>query len=951
MSSSRLLLLGLSLLGLISSTVHAGTTGKIAGEVTDKDSGLPMPAANIVIIGTTMGAASTEDGRFFINHVPAGTYSVQATVIGYKPLLIQDVLVSPDYTTDLDFPLEPSVAITVETVEVKSERPLIQRDATSSVRIVDAEQYENLPTRGYQDAVALQAGVVGSQLSTAAEVQGNESTNNGVLFIRGGRANEVAYFVDGFSQQDPLTGYSTTAINNNAVEQIVVLNGGFNAEYGRIMSGAVNVVTKEGGDQYFGTVEVLTDNLGGDWIGTKTYDYNIYDVSLGGPLVPGWKDLSFFASGERRWQGDRSPRSYDTSFVPDGVSAELTDGIQPNNDLGGYTWQGRVNWRVNPGLSVKAGLLGSADDWREYLHTYAFNQEHMPRYEDRNNSFFGTVTQNMGSNSFLDLKVNYFATERKRGDGVAFDDLDAYIRYIKGSDGSDSVAVGNPEFDETTLFFLGESDTLSGHAFDDFLHRKSSYLGFAADFTTQWNKDNTLKVGADFQRHTLRYYRHLFPTNVYNPDVAYDDVVNYGFDQFGNETDAETLDGFEDGPKKPVTFSLYAQNKYEYNDFVLNAGLRFDYLDPNTPALRDADNPFGADESSLDAADLVDSNTQNKVSPRLGFAFPISERTLFHANYGKFFQQPNLEDLYVSYRYLEYKIIKSGYYFAFGNPNLDSQKTTAYEVGVTRALNDDVVLDVTGYYKDVEDLVQVVTIPAAPSAFASFRNSDFATIKGIDLSLNMRERNGISGSINYGLAFARGTGSTSQTQRIGAWTNDEVPKQTAPLAFDQRHKLTMNVDMRGGENAGPMIGGFHPLEHSGVNVVFRASSGFPETPIFVANEITLGASFEEPRGAVNSVYAPWTVQTDLKATRDFMVGGLDLQAYVWVLNVLDRRNAVTIYRSTGSAETTGWLTTQEGQEFAQEYGEEGVELYQFAERDPSNFGTPRTVRFGLKMGF
>lgn len=937
----------LALAFTLAGAVQAGTTGKIAGTVRDGGSGLPLPAANVTLIGTSMGAASNEGGEYFILNVPAGTYSIQATVIGYKPLLMSNVLVTPDFTTDLDFALEPSVALTVETVEVASERPLIQRDATSTVRVVDAAEYEKLPTRGYQDAVSLQSGVVGSLGSTSAEIQGQETTNSAQLFVRGGRANQVAYFVDGFSQQDPLTGYSTTAISTNAVEQVVVLTGGFNAEYGRIMSGAVNVVTKEGSDEYFGTLDILTDNLGGDWLGTTAYDYNVYDFSLGGPLIPGNDDIDFFVSGERRWYGDRSPRSFDTDLVPEGVSEELADGLLPNNHLSGYTWQGKLNYQLSPKTTLKFGTLGSSDDWQEYLHTYAFALDHTPRYEDRNLSFFGTVTQTLGTNTFGEFKLNYFETTRKRGDGVHFDDLDGYVRYD-----STGAAIGNPRFDEDlSMFWLGDDPATSedeSHFFDDYLERRSNYLGFEANATHKWNDENTAKFGGDFQRHTLRYYNNLFPTN---EDAL--DVVNYGFDQRGNETDDPTP-GFDDGPKNPIVGSFYVQNKYEADDFVVNAGLRYDRLDPKTPALVNADTPFGPREgdASLDPEDLTDSSAQDKVSPRLGIAFPISEDTQFFANYGKFYQQPNLQDLYTSYRYLEHKINLSGYYFPFGNPNLVPEETTAYEVGIQRALNPDVRLDLTAYYKDVKDLVQVENIPSIPANFASFRNSDYGTIKGVDMSISMRELNGISGSLNYSLSYAKGTGSTAQSQRDIAWQAEEAPRTTAPLAFDQRHKLSLNLDFSSGEEGGPMLGGMFPLENSGLNLLLRAASGFPYTPVFPANVITLGSISEQVAGPINSVYGPWTYSVDAKATRQLPLGlGFDVEAYVWVLNLFDTRNDIDVYQTTGDAATTGWLATEEGRNWAEANGPEAAALYQFAENDPTNFGIPRQVRFGLKMNF
>jgi len=104
--------------------------------------------------------------------------------------------------------------------------------------------------------------------------------------VRGGRPNEIAYYVDGFSQQDALTGTSSTSISTMRSRKVVLLTGGFAPEYGRIMSGAVNVITREGGSKYFGALEGVTDNLTGKWAkGVKT-DYNVYDASLGGPVDP-----------------------------------------------------------------------------------------------------------------------------------------------------------------------------------------------------------------------------------------------------------------------------------------------------------------------------------------------------------------------------------------------------------------------------------------------------------------------------------------------------------------------------------------------------------------------------------------------------------------------------------------------------------------------------------------
>lgn len=926
----------------------AGTTGRISGHIHDAATGAPLPNANITILETTLGAASVSEGQFFVLNVPAGVYSVMASVMGYKPAIVENVLVVADFTTEVAFRLTGSVVAVLEPVRTVAERPLIQRDATSTIRVIEGRQYANLPTRGYQEAAAIQSGVVGSRYSASFDIQGNETTNNPVLFIRGGRANEVAYYVDGFSQQDPLTGYSTTSINTNAVDQVIVMTGGFNAEYGRIMSGAVNVVTKGGAPAYFGTIEAVTDNMAGSWIGTHSYDYNVYALSVGGPVVPGRNDMTFFASGERRWQGDRSPRS-------------TAGGMLPGNSLSGFTWQGKGNWRASPATTLKLGALGSRDNWREYIHNYLYIPEHMPRYEDRNDSYFATLTHNLSPNTYMNVSVNYFLTERESGDGVHFNDLLGYGRLAARYDGDGQIVgvdtLGNRSMDRYSLFWAGPGETHPGRVYDNYLHRKSSYVGFAADATHRWSNRNTLKAGGDFQRHTLRYYHHLLPSQaVYGlSGGGYDDVVSYGYDRTG-QAELNGREGrFNDGAKNPVSASLFAQNRYEYSDFVVNAGLRYDHLASRTDALANPDMPFGgAGDITLDDSDLIPSKSHNKLSPRLGIGFPVSEATLFHANYGKFYQQPNLEDLYTSYRYLEYKVASGGYFFPFGNPNLLPETTTAYEVGLAHAPAPNLRIDVTAYYKDVKDLVEVQNIPSRPRNFASYRNADFGTIKGVDFNVQMLESGGLSGSVMYSLSYARGTGSISDTHRDIAWATDEEtrpPKQTAPLAFDQRHKIVLNADIRGDRESGPRVFGVFPLENTGLNLLLSLASGFPYTPIQPMNEVSLAAVSSTPTGPVNSKYGPWNHQLDAKLNRGFRVGDLFVEGYIWVLNLFDTKNEVTVYQSTGSAATSGWLATQEGRAWAGEHGEDGVQAFETKEGNPIRYGIPRMVRFGLKTSF
>jgi outer membrane receptor protein involved in Fe transport len=414
------------------------------------------------------------------------------------------------------------------------------------------------------------------------------------------------------------------------------------------------------------------------------------------------------------------------------------------------------------------------------------------------------------------------------------------------------------------------------------------------------------------------------------------------------------------GPKHPKTWSTYLQDKYERSGVIVNGGLRYDYINVDTPALRNDVAPLegGAFADSLDLQDLTKNRAYSRLSPRLGVSFPVDEKTQLRFNYGQFYQQPNLQDLYVSYRFLEYKLQTGGYFVGFGNPNLKPEQTTAYEVSFARQIGDRSRLDVTAYYKDVKDLVEITTIPASSQAlsksFTSFRNRDFATIKGVDVGFQMRKTNHLSGSVNYSFSFANGTGSVSGTQGNIAWTGSEPPRQTAPLDFDQRHKLSMNVDWTFEKGEGFTWNGWHPLEGLTVNALYNVASGTPFTPTTVFNELTLASVASQPSGPLNSRYGPWTQTLDLKASRSFQLKSTHFEGFLWVLNVLDTQNPVTVFNSSGSPETTGWLNTPDGQQYldnAAAHGKDGLAAYRLAEADPNLFANPRLVRFGIRTNF
>jgi outer membrane receptor protein involved in Fe transport len=913
----------------------SGTTGKLTGRVVDERN-QPLPRVNVRIEGQRLEGITDDRGTYFIIGVPGGHCTVRMSLTGYAAFAAANVEIAPDFSTTLDATLETEAAQVSEGV-VNAERPLLQKDATGSVRFLSGNEIQRLPTRGYREALAQEPGVV--NIVRQIDLEG---TNSNTLVLRGGLPDETAYYVDGFSRRDPLTGNSSNAINNSAIEEVVLLNGGFNAEYGRIMSGVVNVVTKEGGENYSGSFEALTDNLAGTGdpvFDAGIHDYNVYDGAFGGPLIKGLALGSFYVSGQRRSQYDGAPRSNYTEPLP-------------SNSLGGWTGQGRLRLTFGPNAGLKLGVLNTRDEWTEYRNSYRFDLAHMPRHEDRNQSYTGEFHHQLNARFFYTIGASFLRTTRKRGDGLFFDDLPAYSQ------------TPNPQlYGDIPWFFPGLSgtpgdplsDTLAarvlaipgstGALWDDYLRHESQGYTIRADFTSQINASHQVKAGVQGDKCEVRSYLNYFPSN-FTPGQF--DINAYGFDENANEGELSPLDG----ARRPSTASAYIQDRYERGVVHADVGLRYDYLNVNAKALVNPDRPLGADNILTDA-DLTDAKTYGRISPRVGIGFPVNPRTMLHVNWGQFYQQPDFQELYVSYRFLEYKIQRGGYYVPFGNPNLKPEMTTAYEVGIAHQLNDFSTFDASAYYKDVKDLVQVKQVPSAPYSFAAFRNVGRASLTGVDLGFTMRRMNHINASLGYSLSSATGTGTGSSTRNV-AWIASLFPSQQRPLAFDQRHKLAVNLGLSYLKDEGPKWRNHTPLADVDVNVLYNLASGMPYTSTLVLDEVTQLNVSQQPTGVLNEHNSPWTQSFDFKITKGMRFWGTTLNAYVWVLNAFNAQNALLDYQGTGGPYTTGFLDTEPGRAVASLLRQEGIDpdhAYALATHRSDMFSSPRSVHLGLRMDF
>ncbi|MDZ7343042.1 MAG: TonB-dependent receptor, partial [candidate division KSB1 bacterium] len=282
--------------------------GKLRGRVTDKETGDPLIGANVTIEGTTLGASADINGDYIILRVPPGTYAVKASYIGYAPVTISNVIVNADLTTTLDFQL-PSTAIEAGSVSIVAERPLVQRNTTNTVRITTQEEVKQLPIRGTQNILALQAGVV---------------QQDGNLYVRGGRAGEIAYFVDGASTTNRLNNTEGVSVIQEAYQELTIQPGGFTAEYGGANSGVTTTTIRTGGSRVNFGIDYRTDDFakpGEKFLGTSSFGFKNLVANIGGPIDA--LNLRYFIAGQYNYL--RTPVMFLRPFFFDSVKTSVND--------------------------------------------------------------------------------------------------------------------------------------------------------------------------------------------------------------------------------------------------------------------------------------------------------------------------------------------------------------------------------------------------------------------------------------------------------------------------------------------------------------------------------------------------------------------------------------------------------------------------------------------------
>jgi len=937
--------------------------GKIVGNVSEKDTDDALIGVNIIVEELSVGAASDVDGNYVILNIPAGTYTIKASYIGYSSVVVKNVRVSIDQTTWLNISMNEE-ALQGQEVIVTAERPMVQKDLTASQKTTSAEEIKVMPVESFLGVLTTQAGV-------------NEG-HDGKLHIRGGRDNEVGYYIDGVAVTNPFfTNSLAINVSNQALEEMKVVSGAFNAEYGNAMSGIVNLQIREGGKTYHGNFTTYSGDYNSN---DKDLYLNIDDISLFArqvyegslngpvPLLSSGGKFTFNLTGKHYdndgyFYGKREhlPGDYATFpqngfwiwqmggwnedlfaqqlyqneagnwvdyFDTTNVYSEKDIDVVAMNPSVGNNYLLKLTYRFTPRIKLSGQLLHGDSKYRNYVHTYKYNPDGVSTQETRNNNYSLKLNQAIGSKSYYEANVFYGTTnymlyyknpidlkDKSNIYSASDDNRDGfYIVATSDTAGREQYELYNHNFVESLrIFGVPSSATfVFGGTQRAQRYRQSTSQGGKLDFTSQITSRHEVKTGISYREDDLdeRYINILF------------DGVKYKVPTILPENSSSSHSRY----KKKATFvSSYLQDKLEYQNFVMNIGLRYDYFNPNSNYIADLLDPTGERKKA---------KPKEVYSPRIGVALPITDQGIFHFSYGHFYQMPTLRLLF------QEPIFGVSGSPTVGYANVRPEKTVAYEFGLQQQLTRVLAIETNIFYKDIRDLLATQTIKykdeKGPSSYNVYLNRDYGAVKGFTFSVtkNYDAVTKLSAFFDYTYQITEGNAVESGSFFLNTISGLEEEKNIVPLTWDQSHVINITTTLS------------EPNKWS-ASLITKISSGWPYSPTYPKYS-ELQSINPDP----NSGRKPWQQTIDLLLNKYFNVSGFSVGVFAKVYNLLDRKNEKLVFDDTGrSGYTFVNRSSQETDVFKSHYGEPGIHTWEEYENRPNYYRSPRLVTLGLTVNF
>jgi outer membrane receptor protein involved in Fe transport len=922
-SIKRLGLLVFALL-MTATSVFAGTKGKVAGTVVD-ESGETLVGVQVFIEGTTKGTITDIDGKYSIVNLDPGTYTVVFVYIGFATTKVEEVEVIVDKTTEVNMTMREEV-IEGQEIVVTAERPIVEKDRTTTTAYISSKQLEDLPLVSVNEAVNQQAGVVDGH-------------------FRGGRTGEVAYLVNGVPINNAYNNSAAFEVEQNMVSSLEVISGVFNAEYGQALSGVVNIVTKGVSNEwsadflgYTGTIfsgrelefvrrdaeagqflsidDFSTENVSYTEASTKFANYDV-QFSAGGPII---KDKLGFQATARyvKSPGHLIGRNL---FSPDDQQLSITDrgivrGLASNNSEnwilestgdGGFeelNYQDRYSlntslvYEVTGNLKIDYNLFLQSLDGRNYDHSYKYNPSGINKYYNVSQNHILGIRYTMGQNSFANFSYSYLNDQGEFKLYNSAQDTELDPRYV-GPDFAEQQ--GQDAFRLGGNYLSSSEDITQTHT-------------IVTDFTSQLNNVVLFKTGLSARFH-----------NIDNESFGITAIEVGG----GEEVLIRSINPLANSTLEvsPYEAAGYAQAKFEFEDLIINAGLRFDYFEPDFVVPIDINQASKEFISNPETANPNDSlynrkaaPTSFQLSPRLGIAFPISETGVMRFSAGLFFQTPQLNLLYTNN---EFELNTAGN-TTYGNAALKPERTLSFEVGLQQGLSETLGMDLTVYSKDIRNLTGLEVRREGGNFNSRLVNLDYGTVKGATLSLYQRGAGPISWTIDYTLQFASGSSSDPQQNLILA------QEERAPIIRINR----LNWDRRNVLNN---------------TITWASEVGFT---ISMINSLQTGTPYTSERQERQSTIPnnedrPLWFNSDARIFYKPPSLGHDIQLFFQVDNIFDAAPDFSIYNDTGLATESVDLARR----LATGSNPGGINSYTEWYLSPDRVGAPRTIKLGLSFKF
>ncbi|GIV60454.1 MAG: hypothetical protein KatS3mg043_1543 [Rhodothermaceae bacterium] len=945
--------------------------GRIAGTVRDAATGEPLIGVNLIVVGTTSGAATDADGRYVIENLRPGEYAVKVSYIGFETKLFTGIQVRDGRTTPLDVTLQEAVLSTEEEIVIVGEKPLLDVEQSTSAYTIGRDQLDAAPLRNVQEAVATQAGVL------------QDPTG---LYIRGGRAYETGFIVDGVSAKDPLagTGFGLD-IGSNAFSEVEVTTGGLGAEVGDATSGVVSVETQTGGDTFAGFFSHKRDHLGFNDEAASNFNEEIYEFNLGGPIVRG--KLRFFVSGQVQLSDGftrhvATPRQVRSSLVD-------TDFFSPRT---GNRWNGlaKLTYDLRPGMRVQASYQRSLTINQNtrmlqvtgneaviqpgFQYAFILQPDNANTYAHDNIIAYARWSHVLNERSFYDVQLSRLFTKlradangrRWRPENVSTElDPESIVTYPANLFVDEN---GDP-IDPNALFVLpgpglinnGGIATRFHDHFAEEITLRATYTRFSTD------KNNRLNVGLEAKFNDYQWI------DVIRPWVG----APIGGDE-GTRTGrlGESADIWRVRPRRGALFGTY---QLRYRGLIANAGLRFEYWAPGRYVDRLVDDPLAPILDGVrqayknETVKLLGLRYKFRLLPKVRVSFPIQENRVLFFNYGHSTKLPHPTFVYTG---LDPFFQDRSFFADLGNPNLDPEVDISYELGLRNQFSQNDVLNLTFFWRDKFDFITVENVvvkdPTGRDVTRAFRvNGDFARVRGVEVSYLKRIGDWFQGQLSGSFSRATGLSSTNNDALQDFLANGDIENTfETPLAWDRPLDLKASVTFTH-ERDRPLLG-IPGLNRFRVYLASTFRSGQRYTPaVFRGREVNpftgeadwrpVYEIVSDPEKRFSEVGEPWW-WFDLNLQRSVALAGTDLVFSLEITNLFNQQNSVIINPVTGKAypdvdpETTDFTQLRDNPDFDVPAGTrdpryEDPETSGLPPFNPARFLPQRHIMLGVSFRF